>query len=170
METTRETLDARRVVIRTIYRPDANAILQIERDSFEFPWTASDFIRCLGRDYTIGVVADCGGDVAGFVIFELLSQQIRLLNIAVDQRFRRRGIGRLLVDRVIGMLSGLHQRRLVLEVRESNLTGQIFFRSCGFKAVAVLHDFYDDTPEDAYRMVYRIGRVGCGGSGECCGK
>ena len=44
---------------------------------------------------------------------------------------------------------------ILLEVRETNLSAQLFFRNSGFKAVSVLREFYDDTPEDAYVMQYR---------------
>jgi ribosomal-protein-alanine N-acetyltransferase len=43
----------------------------------------------------------------------------------------------------------------MLEVRETNLDAQLFFRSMGFKAITVLHEFYEDTPEDAYLMQFR---------------
>ena len=43
----------------------------------------------------------------------------------------------------------------MLEVRETNLAAQLFFRGQGFRAVSVLREFYDDTPEDAYLMQYR---------------
>jgi ribosomal-protein-alanine N-acetyltransferase len=43
----------------------------------------------------------------------------------------------------------------MLEVRETNLAAQLFFKSMGFKAITVLHEFYEDTPEDAYLMQFR---------------
>jgi ribosomal-protein-alanine N-acetyltransferase len=43
----------------------------------------------------------------------------------------------------------------VLEVRETNLAAQLFFRESGFRAVSLLRDFYEDTTEDAYLMQYR---------------
>ena len=42
----------------------------------------------------------------------------------------------------------------MLEVRETNLAAQLFFRDMDFRAVSVLHDFYEDTVEDAYLMEY----------------
>ena len=44
---------------------------------------------------------------------------------------------------------------MTLEVRETNLAAQLFFRTQGFRAVSVLRSYYDDTPEDAYVMSYR---------------
>jgi ribosomal-protein-alanine N-acetyltransferase len=40
------------------------------------------------------------------------------------------------------------------ELRETNLAAQVFFRSSGFRATSVLHEFYDDSPEDAYLMQF----------------
>ena len=44
--------------------------------------------------------------------------------------------------------------QIVLEVRETNLPAQLFFRSLNFRATSVLKDFYQDTTEDAYLMQY----------------
>ena len=60
-----------------------------------------------------------------------------------------------MVAKLIGKLSQQRRSRILLEVRETNLAAQLFFRANGFKAVSVLREFYDDTPEDAYVMQYR---------------
>jgi len=55
-----------------------------------------------------------------------------------------------------GKLSQQRRKEIILEVRETNLMAQKFFRSQGFRAVCVLRDHYDDTQDDAYQMVYRL--------------
>ncbi|MEM6473569.1 MAG: ribosomal-protein-alanine N-acetyltransferase RimI, partial [Planctomycetota bacterium] len=52
-------------------------------------------------------------------------------------------------------LSHERRNRIMLEVRETNLEAQLFFKSLGFRAISVLRDFYDDTVEDAYLMQFR---------------
>jgi ribosomal-protein-alanine N-acetyltransferase len=44
----------------------------------------------------------------------------------------------------------------MLECRERNLDGQLFFRNQGFRAISVLRSHYDDTCEDAYIMQFRL--------------
>ena len=44
----------------------------------------------------------------------------------------------------------------MLEVRETNLPAQLFFRSLGFRATTVLKDLYQDSTEDAYMMQYGL--------------
>mgnify|MGYP000694573899 CR=1 FL=1 len=51
--------------------------------------------------------------------------------------------------------SAQRRSRVTLEVRETNLPAQLFFRNVGFRAVSVLRCYYHDTPEDAYLMQYR---------------
>jgi ribosomal-protein-alanine N-acetyltransferase len=60
-----------------------------------------------------------------------------------------------MVAKLIGKLSSQRRSRITLEVRETNLAAQLFFRSQAFRAVSVLRRYYDDTPEDAYLMQYR---------------
>ena len=60
-----------------------------------------------------------------------------------------------MVEKLIGKLSADRRNRILLEVRETNLDAQLFFREVGFRAISVLRDFYEDTTEDAYLMQYR---------------
>ena len=59
-----------------------------------------------------------------------------------------------MVQKLISKLSTQRRNRILLEVRETNLVAQLFFRNSSFRAVSVLRDFYEDTTEDAYLMQY----------------
>jgi ribosomal-protein-alanine N-acetyltransferase len=144
-----------RVHIRWMIRRDMPEALAVEADSFEFPWSEEDFIRCLRQRNCIGMVAEHDDQVVGFMIYELCKTRLHILNFAVAPEFRRRGVGTQMVNKLIGKLSAQRRNRIVLEVRETNLAAQLFFRSANFRAVSVLRDFYEDTPEDAYLMQYR---------------
>ena len=144
-----------RVHIRWMIRRDMPEVLAIESQSFEFPWLEEDFIRCLRQRNCIGMVAEHDDRVVGFMIYELHKTRIHVLNFAVAPEYRRRGVGSQMIAKLIGKLSTQRRSRIVLEVRETNLAAQLFFRENGFRAVSVLRSYYDDTPEDAYLMQYR---------------
>lgn len=143
------------VHIRWMIRRDMPEVLDIEGNSFEFPWSEEDFIRCLRQRNCIGMVAEFDEQIVGFMIYELHKNQLHILNFAVHPDFHRRGVGATMVDKLIGKLSSQRRNRILLEVRETNLSAQLFFRGLGFRATMVLRDFYDDTTEDAYLMQYR---------------
>lgn len=144
-----------KVHIRWLIRRDMPEVLAIEGESFEFPWTEDDFTRCLRQRNCIGMAAECDDEIVGFMIYELYKTRLHLLNFAVAESHRRRGVGRQMIEKLVGKLSLQRRTRVMLEVRETNLAAQLFFRSCGFRAVSVLRSFYDDSPEDAYLMQYR---------------
>ena len=143
------------VHIRWMIRRDMAEVLEIEKSSFEFPWSEDDFIRCLRQRNCIGMVAEYDERVVGFMIYELHKNQLHVLNFAVRPDVRRSGIGEQMVSKLIGKLSMQRRNRIVLEIRETNLAAQLFFRSLDFRAVSLLRDYYDDTVEDAYVMQYR---------------
>jgi ribosomal-protein-alanine N-acetyltransferase len=148
-----------RVHIRWMIRRDMAEVLDIEGEGFEFPWSEDDFIRCLRQRNCIGMVAEHADRVVGFMIYELHKTRLHLLNFAVARDFRRQGVGVQMLSKLIAKLSSQRRTRIVLEVRETNLPAQLFFRNLGFRAVSVLRDFYDDTTEDAYLMQYRYRSV-----------
>lgn len=141
--------------IRWMIRRDMPSVLSIEQQSFEFPWSEEEFIRCLRQRNCIGMVAERDAQVAGFMIYELHKNRLHLLNFAVAAELRRTGVGSSMVDKLAGKLTADRRTRIMLEVRETNLDAQIFFRQRGFRAISVLRSFYEDSPEDAYLMQYR---------------
>lgn len=142
------------VEIRWMIRRDMAEVLEIEQASFDHPWTKEDFLRCLRQRNCIGMVAQHNHEIVGFMIYELHKSKFRILNFAVAPSARRRGVAAQMVRRLVDKLSEQHRHEIVLEVRETNLMAQKFFRSQGFRAICVLKDHYDDTEEDAYVLVY----------------
>lgn len=141
---------------RWMIRRDMDEILEIENLCFQYPFTEDDFIRTLRVRNCIGCVLDLQDRVVSYAIYEQQKNRLDLLNLAVLPRVQRQGLGRQMIDKLKGKLA-LHYRRSILAcVREGNLDAQLFFKANGFRCVNVLHDYYDDTDEDALAMEYRI--------------
>lgn len=139
--------------VRWMIRRDMPSILRIENSSFEYPWTEEDFLSCLRTRSCVGIVAeDIDGSIAGFAIYDLEKSKVRVLSLAIAAERRRDGVGRAIVEKVIYKSVASGRNGVVAEVRETNLQAQLFFRKMGFRAVAIVKEFYEDTNEDAYRM------------------
>ncbi|MFO0941070.1 MAG: ribosomal protein S18-alanine N-acetyltransferase [Pirellulales bacterium] len=126
------------------------------RSKLRIPLEEEEFICCLRQRNCIGMVAEMNDEVVGFMIYELHKNRLHLLNFAVNPNLRRSGIGSAMMDKLAGKLSSDRRNRIVLEVRETNLDAQLFFKKLGFRAISVLRDFYEDTTEDAYLMQFRL--------------
>ena len=142
--------------IRWMIRRDMSEVITIEQEAFEFPWSEEDFTRCLRQRNCIGMVAELADSVVAFMIYELHRSRLHMLNFAVLRSHRRLGIGTQMMEKLVAKLTPDRRGRIALEVRETNLPAQIFFRSLGFRATSVLKDFYRDSTEDAYLMQYSL--------------
>lgn len=145
-----------RVQIRWLIRRDMQEVLDIERSSFEFAWSEEHFLEFLRQRNCIGMVAEHNEQIVGFMIYELHKSRLRILNFAVAEQARRRGVGSQMVQRLIDKLAQQRREEIELEIRETNLSAQLFFRHHHFRATEVIREFYEDTTEDAYRMQYRL--------------
>lgn len=153
-QTQREDL---KVQIRWMIRRDMNEVLKIEQESFDFEWSEEDFLSCLRQRNCIGMVAEQDNHVVGFMIYELHKNRLHVMNFAVEPAMRRLGIGAQMIEKLVNKLSQQRRQEITLEVRETNLTAQLFFQQQGFRAVGVLRNHYEDSNEDAYVMQFRLG-------------
>ena len=81
-----------RLHIRWMIRRDMPEVLRIEQASHDYPWCEEDFLRCLRQRNCIGMVAEVGEKVVGFMIYELHKTKLHIMNFAVHPDCRRAGI------------------------------------------------------------------------------
>lgn len=145
-----------RVHIRWMIRRDMPEVLAIEHAGFEYPWCEEEFLRILRQRNCIGMVAELGERVVGFMIYELHKNKLVILDFAVHPEMAKQGIGTQMVAKLAGKLSSHRRTKIVLHLRETNLDGQLFFSKQGFRAQEVAREHFGDTGEDAYLMQYLL--------------
>ena len=146
------------VSIDPIRPEDLPEVLAIEVASFPHPWTEEMFENELARrdvsQILVARLADAGTSppLAGYVCVWVVGDEAHINNIAVDPRWRRRGIATALLDAALdhGRVRGA--RRAFLEVRASNLAAQALYQQFGFQPAGVRKNYYDHPVEDAVIM------------------
>ncbi len=139
--------------IRPATLADIDGIYAIETSSFRSPWARSAFpSEVEGRSWSRVVVAECEGEVVGFMIYWIILEEIHLLNLAVHPKWRGRGIGRCIVNHLLDMAALEGQETVLLEVRRSNHKAQNLYYSLGFEQLGLRRNYYSDNGEDALVM------------------
>lgn len=151
-----ETLEQEPVQVRWIIRRDIDRVMEIERASYDDPWTELEVCSYLRGRTNIGVVALLGGDIVGFMLYEMQTGSFRIDSIAVDPELRRNGIGYTLVARLLGKVNS-QRPKVESMVREANLPALRFFRSLGFVATQLVHRPYNGSTEDGFKLEYQRG-------------
>ena len=145
--------------VRGIKPDDLVAIMEIEKESFTSPWSKAEFDFALKRKNCTAIVATIGKVVAGFMVFEVFKKRIQILNMSVRSSMRRQGVATAMVNKLKDAVRIGTQPYIVAEVRESNLTAQLFFKSVKFKVKEIMPHYYkseDNYQEDAYQFEYEI--------------
>jgi ribosomal-protein-alanine N-acetyltransferase len=146
----------RRVQFRPMTMADLNEVMAIEKTAFSFPWSAGFFRQELQVACARAILAEVDGRIIGYVLFWLLPGAIDIHNIAVHSDFRRQGVARLLLRRVVDEARRQNITRLLLEVRKSNLPAQQLYAAMGFSTTGVRKGYYSDNGEDAFAMTLEL--------------
>ena len=122
------------------------AVAELERQNFSEPWPEIAVRSELTNKLALWLVAVEDGVVAGYVGSQTVLQEADMMNIAVGEGFRRRGIARMLVEELIRRLDAY---QLTLEVRASNAPAIALYESLGFTQVGLRKNYYHKPKEDA---------------------
>ena len=123
-----------------------SAVAELERQNFSEPWPEIAVRSELTNKLALWLVAVEDGVVAGYVGSQTVLQEADMMNIAVADTHRRRGIARLLVEELIRQLDAY---QLTLEVRASNAPAIALYEKLGFTQVGLRKNYYHKPKEDA---------------------
>ena len=142
------------VDLRQLELQHLNAIETIERESYPTPWSRSMFASELAKPSSIslGAFAPEGGELIGYLIISRYVDAWHVMNVAVAESQRRRGIARMLLDRLFQVTSSDERRGYTLEVRVSNVGAIELYELLGFRSRGVRRAYYTDNGEDALIM------------------
>ena len=146
----RESL--RDVSVERMYPADLDVVLAIERACFPSAWTRESYLVELGNPSSWYIVARHGREVIGYGGMWVIADEAHITTLAVHPARRRRGLGSLLLSRLLGAAQARGAARVTLEVRESNQPAQSLYEKFGFESTGELFRYYGDTDENAVVM------------------
>lgn len=135
--------------IRPAGEGDLAAIRAIFAGALPEVWSLAALREELSYPYACFLCAVQAGEVAGFADARFVFGDGELLNIAVSPAFRRRGVGKALLDAVFAAAKEAQVQVLTLEVRARNQDARRFYEALGFVPVGVRRGFYQNPPDDA---------------------
>jgi len=140
------------VNVRPLHPSDLDAVERIERGSYPTPWSRSMFAGELAKPSSVCLGAFQGEDMLGYLIVARYVDAWHIMNVAVDEGFRGRGIARGMLERLFELTIGDVERGYTLEVRVSNETAIDLYQRLGFVETGVRRGYYTDNREDALIM------------------
>lgn len=143
-------------IFRNMTEQDVAQIAELEKKVFSDAWTSTGIYETFCQNQAFVAVAECDGEIAGYCIIYYVMDEGEIARVAVDEKVRRQGVGRGLLDFVSECCKMKNVCRLLLDVRESNENARRFYEQYGFTVDGVRKNFYDQPKENAVLMSKNI--------------
>ena len=130
-----------------------DGVLAVEEATFSIPWSRVDFEKEVRENrMAIYYAAVLDGKVVGYAGMWHVITEGHITNVAVLEETRGKGVGAMLMEKLIAVAEEKAMTGMTLEVRMGNRPAQSLYHKYGFKAEGIRKNYYPDTKEDAVIM------------------
>lgn len=144
--------ETKKCLVRKMLASDIDAVHAIDIQSITPPWTKQGFSDALANENAVFYVAEICNKVVGYCGLYFAADEGEITNVAVDPKWRSRGIADQIIDAVTADARARQLTQIFLEVRESNLPAQRLYEKHGFLSVGLRKNFYREPKEHAIVM------------------
>lgn len=138
--------------VRWMIPQDLEEVLAIEGQGLD-PWTEEKFLASLRERNIIGMVAENGEEVVGFMIYELHKGHLFIQKIAAKDGCS--SVYRELLAKVVTKLESRRRTRAKLDVDDRHLNMHLLLKGNGWEAVRVVSSTVKGG-HDNYRFIYSV--------------
>jgi len=157
---------SRGVSIGRMTEHDLLEVVEIEESSGLSRWGwAAYYAELQGNNRHLMLVARVAGEhkrgrskLAGYIVARMGADELHINNVAVREPYRRLGIGRALLDRILAEGKRSEVPSAFLELRAGNTAALALYEDCGFRVTARRSKYYSEPVEDALVMIVQLKR------------
>ncbi|MDO9206334.1 MAG: ribosomal protein S18-alanine N-acetyltransferase [Methylotenera sp.] len=138
---------------RPMQMDDLDAVMAIEPHIYPYPWTRGNFSDSLSSGYSAWVLVS-NEQIIAYSLMMMVLDEAHLLNLSVAKDYQKQGMGRLLLEYMVGVAKNNQLANMFLEVRPSNIPAIALYENMGFNEMAIRRAYYPavDGREDAVLM------------------
>ena len=137
-------------VIKRATVSDVNSINNIENHLPKRILSFDDIINDISNPNTYYFIAQTNDLPIGYISVKNMIDHIDIISIAVEEKYRKKRIGTILLNRVFVLAKELNISSIYLEVRVSNKSAINFYEKNGFNLITTRKNYYSDNHEDAF--------------------
>lgn len=140
--------------LRKMLETDTPAVAILENQVSIEPWPEKLFNDCISIGYSCWVLED-NNVIIGFGLLSCAAGEAHILNLAIDEKWRRQGLGMRMMQHLLNTSRELGADIVYLEVRESNLIARELYRKLSFTEIGIRKGYYPakgDSREDAITL------------------
>lgn len=129
---------------------------RLEAEIFSDAWSENSIRETASQPHAV-IFGEWEGDsLLGYLIFYFVIDEGEITRIAVAPGNRRQGVGGRLLRQADEFCAEHGIRRMLLDVRESNVSAREFYARHGFSQDGIRKKFYTNPQEDAILMSRKL--------------
>lgn len=137
--------------LREWTKEDIDEIAALESVCFSDPWTKEMLLQSFSSPIFYGVLMEEQGEIIGYACETVLFEDAEIAIVAVAPAHRKKGLGKLLMERLENIAISRGAEQTFLEVRTSNVAALALYEGFGFEKIRTRERYYADG-EDAFVM------------------
>ncbi len=140
------------MIVRNMESFDVPYVTELEMELFTDAWNARSIEETRCQKNTACFIAEEREIRCGYLMVYYVCDTCEIVRIGVSSAHRRKGVATLLLRQLETFCESHRIRKMLLDVRESNIGARRFYQSCGFREDGVRKAFYQKPQEDAVLM------------------
>ena len=145
------------MLIRKMKVEDLCVVEEMEKILFTSPWKYEDFLYEINENaFSHNYVVEDNNEIIGYVGLWIMYDQSQITTIGVHPNHQRKGVGQMMMNRMVEESISHRCLTMSLEVRVSNEKAISLYKKNGFEIVALRKNYYEDNHEDAYLMIKQM--------------
>ena len=151
-------IDGKKLAVIELDEKLVYLMVEIGEESGLSNWSAAGYSSEIKKKESVCLAALLETELIGFIIIRQISpDEAEILNFAVREKFRQKGVGKHLLETAIQKVQSIGLlENIWLEVRESNFQAILFYEKFGFKIITKRNNFYTHPAENALLMKLEI--------------
>tara|TARA_B100000674_G_scaffold369239_1_gene311644 strand:+ start:219 stop:656 length:438 start_codon:yes stop_codon:yes gene_type:complete len=107
-------------------------------------WNQIQWKNELGKDYVSAIGIYLNNLMLGVCVFHTLFDEVEIRYISVHPLYKRRGLGKKLINKIFRECKNENIKRILLEVSLKNKQALRFYDYFGFKTISIRKKYYKD--------------------------
>ena len=137
--------------LRAWTKEDIDQIAALESVCFSDPWTKEMLLKSFVSPIFYSVLIEEQGEIWGYACETVMFEDAEIAIVAVAPKHHKKGLGKLLMERLENIAISLGAEQTFLEVRKSNAAALALYEGFGFEKIRTRERYYADG-EDAFVM------------------
>ncbi len=129
--------------VRKYTTADFSELYEIEKEAFSDFWSEKAMEEELSSKQAHYYVAEEDGEILGYIGFWTVFDEAEIMKVAVRKTARKNGVGNALIKASFDEAREMGAKKMLLEVRESNLPARRLYEKNGFISYNIREKYYE---------------------------